>query len=110
MGTFSTCLPSERMILSSLTISARFFLMASLIFSLWRSWSMLPLRWSDQSGRVTGIGWPPLEEDWTDGGWARSGLPTLHREKPCLVETHSAHLAVQEAASVLEQFIGAHVA
>ncbi len=35
-------LPSERMMLSSLTISARFFLIASRIFCLWRSWSMLP--------------------------------------------------------------------
>src|SRR5262249_20940232 len=37
------------MMLSSLTMSARFFLMASRIFCLWRSWSMLPLRCSDQS-------------------------------------------------------------
>ena len=35
--------------LSSLTMSARFFLIASLIFCLWRSWSTAPLRCSDQS-------------------------------------------------------------
>src|SRR5713101_3757564 len=41
------------MISSRLTISARFSLIASLIFSLWRCWSIKPLRWSDQSLLVT---------------------------------------------------------
>src|SRR4051812_22680825 len=41
------------MMFSSLTISAKFFLMASLIFSLWRCWSIGPLRWSDQSCLLT---------------------------------------------------------
>src|SRR5690348_2710104 len=49
MGTLMTFLPSERMMLSSLTMSARFFLIASRIFCLWRSWSTAPLRCSDQS-------------------------------------------------------------
>src|SRR5262245_9884675 len=37
------------------TIEPRFFLIASLMRSLWRSWSMMPLRWSDQSLRWTDI-------------------------------------------------------
>src|ERR1700730_3808009 len=49
MGTRTIFFPSERMMLSSLTISPRFFLMASRIFSLWRSWSTCPLRCNDQS-------------------------------------------------------------
>src|SRR5579884_3291347 len=41
------------MMLSSLTIFGRFFLIASLIFSLCRSWSTSPLRCRDQSCRET---------------------------------------------------------
>src|SRR5438132_15444 len=41
------------MISSRLTMSARFSLIASLIFSLWRCWSISPLRCRDQSLLVT---------------------------------------------------------
>src|SRR6266540_1558846 len=37
------------------TIEPRFFLIASLMRSLWRSWSIMPFRWSDQSLRWTDI-------------------------------------------------------
>jgi len=53
IGTLTTVLPSERMMSSRLTISCRFCLIASLIFSLWRCWSMCPLRCSVQSARET---------------------------------------------------------
>src|SRR6266699_1109005 len=56
MGTRTVFLPSERMILSSLTISPKFFLIASRIFSLWRSWSACPLRCNDQSCWETDMG------------------------------------------------------
>src|SRR5438309_9924040 len=45
---------------SSLTISPRFFLIASRIFSLWRSWSICPLRCNDQSCWETDIEHTPF--------------------------------------------------
>ena len=52
---FAQLRPRDRMMDSLETIEPRFFLMASLMRSLWRSWSMMPLRWSDQSLRWTDI-------------------------------------------------------
>src|SRR5262249_42115202 len=55
MGTLTVLRPLDRMMDSFETIEPRFFLIASLMRSLWRSWSMTPLRWSDQSLRWTDI-------------------------------------------------------
>src|SRR5215475_9596487 len=55
IGTLTVLRPFERMIDSFETIEPRFFLIASLMRSLWRSWSMMPFRWSDQSLRWTDI-------------------------------------------------------
>src|SRR5690606_26622938 len=49
IGTRTIFLPSLVMIDCSLTMSARFWRIASLTFCLWRAWSIAPLRWRDQS-------------------------------------------------------------
>src|SRR5260370_39410239 len=99
MGTRIVFLPSERIMLSSLTISLRFFLMASLIFSLWRSWSICPLRCSDQSCCETDIAhtfsiqWRGQSQQFADS----SRAARLARGTRCEYPFHDAlHLAIEQ--------------
>src|SRR5262249_21128675 len=111
------------MMLSSLTMSARFFLMASRIFCLWRSWSMLPLRCSDQS-------WCEM----VDVCIRVSPAPVCARVRPCALPARTrclpgapeaptragsrresevlplppaSSLAIEQRANVLQQLVGA---
>src|SRR5215213_9177130 len=82
MGIFTTLFPSAVMIDSSLTMSARLRLIASLTFWLCRAWSIGPLRCSDQS--------------------------CFDNDTVCCIMGHP--LPRQQRADVLQQFVRAHAA